>query len=208
MTRTYAMLGLLFICLSAGCANRSQSQPTAASSSAGAANADWAVTMDNIEACSCPTFCQCYFTGQPALHEAGERAMRYCRFNNAFRVTSGHWGSTSLDGMKMWMAGDLGSDFSKGQMDWCVLRFEPSATAAQREAGEKIIKAVFPVKWNSFTLGADAKIEWQKTDDGAIARLNDGKSAEMVLQRTRGQDNKPVVIHNVQFWLRGRRIFR
>jgi hypothetical protein len=156
--------------------------------------------MDNIEACSCPTFCQCYFTGQPALHEPAEHAMRFCRFNNAFRITSGHWGSASLDGMKIWMAGDLGSDFSKGQMDWCVVRFEPSATPAQRQAGEAIIKAVFNVKWNSFTLGPDAKIDWQKSDDMAVARLNDGKSAEIVLQQTRGQDQKPVFIRNVQFW--------
>jgi hypothetical protein len=76
-----------------------------------AGGAEWAVMLDNIEACSCPTFCQCYFTGQPALHDGQEHAMRYCRFNNAFRVAKGHYGSTNLDGMKFWMAGDLGGDF-------------------------------------------------------------------------------------------------
>jgi hypothetical protein len=160
------------------------------------------VTLDNIEACSCPTFCQCYFTGQPALHEGGgeAHAMRFCRFSNAFKVAKGHFGDTQMDGMKFWMAGDLGGDFSKGQMDWAVLRFEPSATPEQRKAAEAIVHAIFPVKWNSFTTGPDAKIDWQLTDDAAIAKLNDGKSAEISLKQNRDASGKPVVINNVQFW--------
>src|SRR5205085_6689804 len=129
--------------------------------------------LDNIEACSCPTFCQCYFTGQPALHEgqaADAHAMRYCRFNNAFRVAKGNYETTKLDGMKFWMARDLGGDLSKGQFDWAVLHFEPSATPEQRKAAEAIVHAMFPVKWNSFTTGADAKIDWRKDDDSAMAK--------------------------------------
>ena len=52
-------------------------------------------------------FCQCYFTGQPALHEGheGHAAMQYCRFNNAFKFESGSsWGDTKLDSMKFWMS--------------------------------------------------------------------------------------------------------
>jgi hypothetical protein len=166
--------------------------------------AGWAVTLDNIEACSCPTFCQCYFTGQPALHEApassSERASRYCRFNNAFRVSQGHSAQTDLAGLKFWMAGDLGADFSKGQMDWTVIRFEPSATPQQREAVVAILKQIFPVKWNSFTTGEDAKIDWKIDDDTAVAKLNDGKSGEIFLKQSRDAGGKPVVIQNVQFW--------
>src|SRR5437588_7024125 len=115
--------------LGVGCSSQpANTGPTALH--AADASPNWAVTIDNIEACSCPAFCQCYFTGQPALHEAAasEHAMRYCRFNNAFKITQGHYGDTKLDGLTFWMAGDLGGDFSKGQMDWAVLRFEPSAT--------------------------------------------------------------------------------
>lgn len=188
-------IGLLAV---AGCS--SEPKASSAATSGAADQAAWAVTMDNIEACSCPTFCQCYFSAQPALHEQGDRAMRYCRFNNAFRVTHGHYGPTSLDGMKFWMAGDLGGDFSKGQMEWAVLRFEPSATPQQREAAQAIVKAVFPVKWNSFSVGPDAKIDWQKNSEMAVAKLNDGKSAEIVLKTTKGQNGKPVVIQNAEFW--------
>jgi len=188
--------GLVFVGF--GCTNNSKDSSMGGSN----ASANWAVTMDNIEACSCPTFCQCYFSDKPALHEAATEghAMRYCRFNNAFKVTHGHYGSTNLDGMKFWMAGDLGGDFSKGQMDWCVLRFEPSATPQQRDGVKAIVSAMFPVKWNSFYVGADAKIDWQKSGDMAVAKLNDGKSAEIVLKTTRQQDNKPVIVQNAQFW--------
>lgn len=165
---------------------------------------EWDIALDNIEACSCPTFCQCYFNDRPALHEAGkeghEHAMRYCRFNNAFRVESGHYGGTALDGLKFWMAGDLGANFSTGHMDWAILHFEPGAAPEQRDAVKAIVSAIFLVKWNSFAVGADAKIDWQKTDDGAKASLDGGKAAEIVLKQTRGSDNQPVVLQNVKFW--------
>ena len=201
MRITSFVLGFGLVMLGLGCQNNKDSSTGMGGSSA---SPSWAVTMDNIEACSCPTLCQCYFGDRPALHVDGggdsAHAVRYCRFNNAFKVTHGHYGNTSLDGMKIWMAGDLGGDFSKGQMDWCVLRFEPSASPEQRDAMKAIVAAMFPVKWNSFYVGADGKIDWQKNDDMAVAKLNDGKSGEIVLKTTRQQDKKPVVIENVKFW--------
>src|SRR5579864_3919933 len=107
-SRIFVVVGLwsagLVLC---GCGHQANTSIYATEMSDGA-KADWAVTLDNIEACSCPTFCQCYFTGQPALHEAaasgqGHAAMRYCRFNNAFRISEGHWGQTDLAGLKFWM---------------------------------------------------------------------------------------------------------
>lgn len=168
--------------------------------------AEWDITLDNIEACSCPTFCQCYFNDRPALHEAGkegrpaEHAMRVCRFSNAFQVEKGTYNRTSLNGLKFWMAGDLGGDFGAGQLDWAVLHFEPSATPQQREAAQAIVHTIFAAKWNSFTLGPDAKIDWQKTADGAEAKLEGGRIAEVALKTTRGSDDKPVVLQNVKFW--------
>lgn len=197
-----APLVCLGLCLwIAGCASDS-SKPTPGTQPVTPKPALWSATIDNIEACSCPAFCQCYFTGQPALHHGGQGAapMRYCRFNNAFRVTSGHYADTKLDGMVFWMGGDLGGDFSTGQMDWCVLRFEPSATLEQRKAAEAIVHAIFPVQWKSFTVGPDAAIQWNKTDDGAVAKLNGGKSAEIVLKQNRDAAGNPAKIEHVQFW--------
>ncbi|MFI5378939.1 MAG: DUF1326 domain-containing protein [Tepidisphaerales bacterium] len=164
------------------------------------AEPEWAASITNIEACSCPLMCQCYFNPQPALHEEGGKAMRYCRFNNAMEVKQGHWGDTKLDGVKFWMAGDLGGDFSKGQMEWAVLTFESSATPQQRVALKGIIGHVFPVKWNSFTDGPDAKIELEITAAGATARLDGGKSGEVRLNKNKGPNGEPIVLKNVAFW--------
>ena len=205
---TFAAAIFLMLLGGIGCASSSSHEASTPlrsdASGAKPASADWAVTLDNIEACSCPLFCQCYFNARPALHEEGapghEHAMRYCRFNNAFRISKGHYNDTSLDGLKFWMAGDLGGDFSKGQMDWAVLHFEPSATPQQREAATAVVKAIFAVKWNSFTVGPDAAIEWSRTDDAAVGRLGGGKTAEIMLKAVRGDDGKPVVLQNVKFW--------
>ena len=196
----YTFSMAFMVVLLAGCA--SGNTTPSALSAGNAKPAAWAVTMDNIEACSCPAFCQCYFTGQPALHHNGDAAapMRYCRFNNAFRITKGYAGDTKLDGLVFWMGGDLGGDFSAGQMDWCVLRFEPSATPAQRKAVEVIVHSIFAVEWKSFMVGPDAAIEWTKTDDTATAKLNGGKSGEIVLKQVHDATGQPSIIRNVQFW--------
>src|SRR5881394_203795 len=96
-----------------------------AEDNAAPAGPEWAMNTTIIEACSCPMFCQCYFDTKPAAHgehagHAGHEGMgeHFCKMNNAYRVNSGSYGSTKLDGAKFWLAGDLGGDFSKGQMDW------------------------------------------------------------------------------------------
>ena len=32
---------------------------------------EWSMNATIIEACSCPMFCQCYFSSEPAAHHAG-----------------------------------------------------------------------------------------------------------------------------------------
>ncbi len=79
--------------------------------------ADWAINATAIEACSCPHFCMCYFNAHPAAHHEGGKSEHYCKFNNAYKVNKGHYGSVDLAGAKFWLSGDLGGDFSQGQMD-------------------------------------------------------------------------------------------
>jgi hypothetical protein len=163
----------------------------------------WAINSTIIEACSCPMFCQCYFNAKPASHAghgshaAGEH---YCRFNNAFRVNKGRFGNTRLDGAKFWVAGDLGGDFSMGQMDWAVLTYDPSVTKEQREGIQTILGAVYPVKWNAFSIAPDAAMEWNATKDRAVAKLDGGRVAEVVLKRFQGNTNDPIVIRNLKYW--------
>jgi hypothetical protein len=175
--------------------------------SAPARNAEeWSFNATIIEACSCPMFCQCYFNSEPASHPGccppgtdPKDAPRYCRFNNAFRVNRGHFGSTQLEGVKFWVAGDLGSDFSKNEMDWAVLHFDPSVTKEQREAISTIVDHLYPVRWQSLTVGADYPIEWAATRDRAVARLGED-AAEVVLKKNEGMTEEPIVIENLRYW--------
>ena len=171
-----------------------------------AATPEWSMNATIIEACSCPMFCQCYFNKEPAGH--GEHAghshggggEHFCKFNNAFKVNHGSYGDTKLDGAKFWVAGDLGGDFSKGQMDWALLTFDPSVTPAQREAVKAILGHVYPVKWNSFGVANDAKMSWTATRDHAEAKLDDGKTGEVVLNKFQGMTDDPIVMKNLKYW--------
>ena len=167
-----------------------------------AESADWAMNATIIEACSCPMFCQCYFSPKPAAHggHEGHGEEHFCRFNNAFKVNEGHYGDTKLDGALFWVAGDLGGDFSKGQMDWAALTFDPSVSESQRAGIAAILGALYPVKWNSFTVAADSKMEWKAGPDLARASLDGGKTAEVVLHRFQGMTNEPIVIENLIYW--------
>jgi len=124
---------------------------------------DWSFNATIIEACSCPNPCPCNFNSvKPAAHSGheghGATAEYFCRFNRAFKVNKGNFGTTKLDGVKFWMAGDLGGDFSHDQADWGVLNFEASVTKDQRDAIRTTLGQVYPVKWSSFTVGTDGTI--------------------------------------------------
>lgn len=186
------VLGLLVIAVGSAAAQVAKSS---------AAAPEWSFNATIIEACSCPMFCQCYFNAEPANHEGHEQSGHYCRFNNAFQVNKGTYGSVKLDGAKFWVAGDLGGDFSKGQMDWAVLTFDSSVTKEQRDAIATILGKVYPVKWNSFTVAQDAAMEWKATKDRAEARLDGGKTAEVVLRHNpSAMTSEPTVIKNLKYW--------
>ena len=171
-----------------------------------AAAGDWSMNATIIEACSCPMFCQCYFTTKPSAHagahaeHGGAAAEHYCRANNVFRVNKGSYGATKLDGAKFWIGMDLGDEFSDGEMDWAVLHFDPSVTKEQREGIQTALGKLYPVKWKSFTVGADAPIEWTATKDRAVAKLDGGKGGEVALNRFAGNTSDPIVIHNLKYW--------
>jgi hypothetical protein len=106
-----------------------------------------------------------------------------------------------LDGAKFWVSGDLGGDFSKGQMDWAVVTFDKSLSKEQREAIGTILGGVYPVKWNSLTT-AEANIDrWEFNKDMAVATMDGGKTAEVKLHRaTSSNTPDPVVIKNLKYW--------
>ena len=201
------LLVLLALTLSAACASDRNGSDAARLSIGSAANEPaWHMNATIIEACSCPMFCQCYFNAKPAGPGCCSKPddpllkQRFCRFNNAYRVNRGSMGDTKLDGAKFWIAGDLGDDFSDGRMNWAVLHFDPAVTKEQREAIGAIVAHVYPVKWDSLTIGQDAPIEWHATRDHAEATLDGGKLAEVQLKKNQGMSDDPIVIQNLRYW--------
>jgi Protein of unknown function (DUF1326) len=163
----------------------------------------WSMNATTIESCSCPMFCQCYFATSPAgHHEHGAGEAHYCKFNMAYKINSGKYGSVSLAGAKFWVAGDLGSDFSKGQTDWAIVTFDKAVTKEQRDAIGTIAGKLFPVKWNSFTTAEGNVDTWNATDTMAHATLDGGKSGEIKLMRpaSSASGNGPIVIKNLKYW--------
>ena len=162
----------------------------AVSHAAQATRAAWNMNATIIEACSCSMFCPCYFSTVPSGHHSHASGMseHYCRFNGV-----------ALDGMKFWIAGDLGADFSKSG-EWAEITFEPSATKQQREAITTIVPNVYPVNWKAFSLGQDAAIEWTATKERAEARLDGGKAGIVTLRRNQGMTGEPTVITNLRYF--------
>jgi hypothetical protein len=180
-----------------------------------AASSEWSMNATVIEACSCPMFCQCYFNSKPAGHaptgaagaagHAGHAAHaggaeHFCRANLAYKVNRGNHGDTSLEGVKFWIASDLGGDFSEGMMDWAVLTYDKSMTPAQRAGVAAIMGHVFPVKWKSFTTAEGVIDKWEYNKDAAVALLDGGKGGEVRLKRFAGMSDDPIVIKNLRYW--------
>src|SRR5262245_22492239 len=101
--RTFtAFLGVASLAAVAWTAGNGTSTPT---STGGETSAEWRMNATIIEACSCPMFCQCYFNAQPSEHPGccppgsdPKAPPRYCKFNNAFQVNKGTFGTVKLDG--------------------------------------------------------------------------------------------------------------
>ena len=161
---------------------------------------EWAMNATIIEACSCPMFCQCYFNEKPAAHHdhATGQMKHYCKGNLAFKVNKGNYGSTKLDGATFWLAGQFGENFAEG-MEWGVVTFDPSVTAAQREGISAILAHVYPFPVKDYKVGKDVPIDWKATKDRAVATLDGGKAGEVVLKRSAGNTDDPVVIKNLKY---------
>ena len=142
-------------------------------------------------------FCPCYYNNRSTLHDGKQ----FCRANLVFKVDKGHYKNTKLDGTKVWLSNDLGSDWSTGKDSWAVVTYDPTVSAEQKKALDDIIAQLYPFKWT-----------WLKTDTApftwnvdsrtgvAEAKRADGKG-EVVLERVKGDDaNHEVVIRNLHYW--------
>ena len=159
---------------------------------------DFSMTATYIEACSCDMFCPCYFNPH-STHKRGDHY--FCEANLVMKVDKGHYKDVKLDGVKVWIATDLGHEWSMGKLDWLALTFDSSVTQAQRDAMLDILPKLYAPNFK--LLGVDAApIEWNidATKGVATARLPDGKG-EVILDRWQGPDStKESVLHNVKYF--------
>jgi hypothetical protein len=163
-----------------------------------AAKPDFDITASYIEACSCDMFCPCYFNTRSTHHHEGE----YCRANLVFRTDKGYYKDTKLDGAKVWLTTDLGSDWSTGKDSWVVIHYDPGVTPAQKAAFNDILAQLYPMKWEHADVDT-AAFMWKvdaKTGE-AHAKMDNGKG-EVILERVKGDDPAhEVVVHNLKYWL-------
>jgi hypothetical protein len=159
---------------------------------------DFDITASYIEACSCDMFCPCYFNTRSTHHSEGQ----YCRANLVLRTDKGYYKDTKLDGAKVWIATDLGSDWSTGKDSWTVIHYDPSVTPAQKTAFNDILGQLYPIKWQQADVDT-AGFAWKvdtKTGE-AHAKMDNGKG-EVILERVKGDDaGHEVVMHNLKYWL-------
>src|SRR5882724_316705 len=102
------------------------------------------MTASYLEACSCDMFCPCYFNPRSTNH-MGEHHMneQFCRTNLVLKVDKGYYKDTKLDGAKVWLAADLGSDWSTGKDSCLVMNFDPAVSKEQQAALGDILPQVY-----------------------------------------------------------------
>jgi len=166
---------------------------------------DFDMTASYIEACSCDMFCPCYFNTHSTNHMGmGGQHMdeHYCRANLVLKVDKGHYKDTKLDGAKVWIGSDLGSDWSTGKDSWLVANFDPSVSKEQQAALLDIVTQLYSAIPFQTKAVSNTAFSWDvDTKTGvAHAKMADGKG-EVVLERVAG--NKPgeeVVMRNLKYW--------
>src|SRR5260221_2210153 len=155
------------------------------------AKPDFEMTASYIEACSCDMFCPCYFNTHSTNHMGmGEHHMdaHFCRGNLVLKVDEGHYKETKLDGAKVWLGLDLGSDWSTGKDSWLVVNFDPSVNKEQQAAlldiltqlysaipfqKKTVSNSAFP--WDVDTKSAEAQPKTADGKAGWLPQLGPGK---------------------------------
>jgi len=154
----------------------------------------WYIKAHIDEACSCPLFCPCYFNPTPAGP--------FCNFNNVFTVEQGNWGNVRLDGMEVWVSGNLGDNFGDGTTEGLIVAFEPAATQQQVDAFMQIATKIYPVKWERIVTTDRTDITITHSPERHMANRADGKgSVELIAPSGSAGDGKTApVIQNLRYF--------
>ncbi len=164
---------------------------------------DFEMTASYIEACSCDMFCPCYFNTHSTNHmEEHHMDAHFCRANLVLKVDKGHYKETKLDGAKVWIGSDLGSDWSTGKDSWLVANFDPSVSKEQQAALLDILTQLYSAIPFQKKAVSNTAFSWEvDTKTGvAHAKMADGKG-EVLLERVAGnKSGEEVVMRNLKYW--------
>src|SRR6266704_837065 len=109
---------------------------------------DFDMTASYSEACNCDMFCPCYFNTHSTNHmDEHHMDEHFCRANLVLKVDKGFYKYTNLDGAKVWLATDLGSDWSTGKDSWLVGNFDPSVGKEHQAGLADVLGQLYPVPW-------------------------------------------------------------
>ena len=163
---------------------------------------DFDMTASYIEACSCDMFCPCYFNTHSTNHmDEHQMDAHFCRANLVLKVDKGYYKDTKLDGAKVWIASDLGSDWSTGKDSWLVVNFDPSVSKEQQAALADILGQLYPIPWQKKAVET-AAFSWNVDTKAGVAhaKMDSGKG-EVLLERVKGDNpSDEVVVHNLKYW--------
>jgi len=126
----------------------------------------------------------------------------FCRANLVLKVDKGYYKVTKLDGAKVWLGSDLGSDWSTGKDSWIVMNFDPSVSKEQQAALTDILTQLYSAIPFQKKAVSNTAFSWDVDSKTGVAhaKMSDGKG-EVILERVKGDNpNHEVVIHNLKYW--------
>src|SRR5260370_22351051 len=164
---------------------------------------DFEMTASYIEACSCDMFCPCYFNTHSTNHmEEHHMDAHFCRANLVLKVDKGHYKETKLDGAKVWIGSDLGSDWSTGKDSWLVANFDPSVSKEQQAALLDILTQLYSAIPFQKKAVSNTAFSWDVDTKTGVAHAKrvDGK-AEVALEGVEAHKTaEDVAIRHLKYW--------
>ncbi len=151
----------------------------------------WNLTADIVEASTDAKLCPCY---DPM---GKDRERHRCRFIMMMRIQEGAFGEVKLDGMKVALAGDLGRDLSGPSITTLVIVTEPGATKEQKEALDKLVREIYPLRWTR-KVSASGILAFSSDSSGANGAM--GQMGRISLTTVLDENGVPVVKRGLAWW--------
>ena len=144
------------------------------------ANGDWALTGTMIVACNCDYGCPCNVNGRPTLGK--------CEGGWTWRIDTGHYGDTELDGLGLSIFADWPGAIHEGGGK-AICFFDERADDAQREALVTLARGDAGGPWGVFCttyeLEEPRPVSFDVEVDGERSRYRLGDGAELEVETIR-----------------------